>query len=125
MDFDRAEKGLLFLMEEQDIPKDGETYLDGMGWLRELREIVEAERRFVTISTDMCHRKRRVLRELDRLSLRLAGTGFGDPSHEHGEGASYRHRRDDYAHEHSKMHLASCCCLDDGAGSMEVLLRAA
>ncbi len=57
---------------------DAEAFVNTAGWARQLAEFSETEARFAVLGSDAREQRQRILRELDRLSLRYTSRGFAD-----------------------------------------------
>jgi hypothetical protein len=58
--------------------RNSETFLDFLGWKRELLNIAKNEKQYLTISNQEVYLRGKALRELDRLALKITGSSFVD-----------------------------------------------
>src|SRR5215216_2155171 len=78
MDTELGLKNLEYVLKQKSDEASSSEYLDFVGWSRELRESVEAEKRFVGLDQNEQVRRQRILRQLDNLALKHTRKSFLD-----------------------------------------------
>lgn len=78
MEYQKGLQNLGTVLLNKGLPPDSEVYLDFTRWKGGLEESLENERRYTVLGSDAREYRERILRELERLALKYAGTSFTD-----------------------------------------------